>query len=115
MAPPRVHIVIMRLRTSALLAAGLMLAGCDAWTGAGGGAGMHDIHGVSGDESKPDERDMHIAEDQAQAGLRFHDDGTIVAGGTEEGEVGVVERPSFPDAGIDFLVPPVELPDEPLR
>jgi len=104
----------MTHRWCALLSFAGLLSGCDTWTDLGGGAGMHDISDVSGAEFKPDERAMDVGEDQAEAGLRFRDDGTVAAGGTEEGEVGVREEPPGPDAGIDFLIPPVELPDEPL-
>jgi hypothetical protein len=111
----RVHIsgVTTRMRL-VLVIAGLMLGGCSAWAPMGNGAGRYDIHDVSGDSSKPDERDLDLGEDQAQAGLRFSDEGTIDVGGTEEGEIGVVEEPSDTELDGDTLIPPVELPDEPL-
>lgn len=107
----------MTLRTCALLALA-SLSGCDAisdlgGSGLGGGAGMHDVDDVSGDEMLTDEREIDRATDTAESGLRFSDDGTVAAGGTEEGEI--VDRGKPTDVvEDDMLVPPVELPDEPL-
>lgn len=110
----------MTLRTCALLALAGLAVGCDALadlggSGLGGGAGMHDVDDVSGDEMLTDEREIDRATDTAESGLRFSDDGTITAGGTDEGEVVRAKpEPDEDDVDPELLNPPVELPDEPL-
>lgn len=60
---------------------------------------MHDIDDVSGAEGNLDEREVDIAEDQSEMGLRLADDGDFTAGSTESGAVGIYEEPEQPDAG----------------
>lgn len=81
----------------------VLVASCNSQLG--GGAGVQDIHDVTGAEGNLSEREVDIAEDQTEMGLRIADDGEVAAGGTEAGRIGVYVEPEEPDAGPVLLVP----------
>lgn len=61
--------------------------------GVGATTAFHDLDDVSGAELTEDGRLADRAEDQSEMGVRVRDDGSILIGGTEDGEVMLEGKP----------------------